>query len=185
MREEGCSPLQSLGWNRNRGWRVKTLDQAVFRKSPRHNIDRPNLSVYWTIPPGKLLSELDSSPNDSAKWIAERRLQAYGPNALRPGAKSPPLRLLLNQFQEPLVPFLSLRRLSLASPGMARCRDRAAVVLGSTTWGSSRNTGQVMPSRSSVPTDDQVQRAARRATLHRFFPNRSCPGTLSYFPRGV
>lgn len=71
--------------------------------SMRHDDDRTALATYWSVTPEQLLTELGTSPKGLSQDDAERRLQKYGPNALKAGRQTTALGLLLNQFKSPLV----------------------------------------------------------------------------------
>ena len=102
----------------------------------RHDDDRTALAAYWSITPEQLLTELRTSPNGLSQDDAERRLQQYGPNALKAGSQTTAFGLLLNQFKSPLV--LILVFAAIISVIAGEWPDAAivlAVVLGSTTLG--------------------------------------------------
>lgn len=112
------------------------LGQAVYRQSARHDDDRTALAAYWSITPEQLLTELRSSSNGLSQDDAERRLQQYGPNALKAGRQATAFGLLLNQFKSPLVLILVFAAIISAIAG--EWPDAAivlAVVIGSTTLG--------------------------------------------------
>ena len=83
-----------------------TFWAKLFTGNPhatRHDDDRTALADYWSIAPEQLLTELRTSPNGLSQDDAERRLQQYGPNALKAGGQTTAFGLLLNQFKSPLV----------------------------------------------------------------------------------
>jgi Mg2+-importing ATPase len=105
-------------------------------RATRHDDDRMALAAYWSITPEQLLTGLGTAPNGLSQADAERRLQQYGPNALKAGSQATALGLLLNQFKSPLVLILVVAAVISAIAG--EWPDAVivlAVVLGSTTLG--------------------------------------------------
>src|SRR4029078_6433662 len=72
-------------------------------RAAKNDGDRTATAVYWSIPPEQLLTDLGTSPNGLSQADAERRLQEYGPNSIKPGGQTTALGLFLNQFKSPLV----------------------------------------------------------------------------------
>ena len=60
-------------------------------------------AAWWSEPAERLLERLGSRPAGLGAAEAAARLRAHGPNALRPRARLAALRLLLRQFESPLV----------------------------------------------------------------------------------
>ena len=58
---------------------------------------------YWSVPPSELAETLGSGPAGLSTSEANRRLGLSGPNELKVGVRSGPLRLLVGQFTSPLV----------------------------------------------------------------------------------
>lgn len=63
----------------------------------------PDLERYWQKQPSDILAELVTSPSGLSSSEAARRLQIWGPNAIRPRKKSTFLLFLLRQFKNPLI----------------------------------------------------------------------------------
>jgi P-type Mg2+ transporter len=61
--------------------------------------DRPS----WTISSDDATNILGSNPGGLSRDEPQKRLLRFGPNLLKPGAKTDALSLLINQFRSPLV----------------------------------------------------------------------------------
>jgi len=70
-------------------WLTRNLSET------QQNADQTALTAYWSAAPERLLSELRTSLNGLSKQDAERRLQQYGPNSIKPGAKPDMTTLVL------------------------------------------------------------------------------------------
>ena len=64
------------------------------------------LDAYWSLPSDALLARLRSSPRGLTSRQARARLGRVGPNAVESAPRAAALRLLLRQFQSPLVVLL-------------------------------------------------------------------------------
>ena len=64
------------------------------------------LDTYWSLSADELFAWLGSSARGLAAEEARARLEREGPNAVEPESRSAALRLLLRQFQSPLVVLL-------------------------------------------------------------------------------
>lgn len=62
-----------------------------------------NVSPYWNMPSDKLAKELGSQPTGLTSGVAEERLIAHGDNRVMATQEAAPLRLLLRQYESPLV----------------------------------------------------------------------------------
>lgn len=60
-------------------------------------------SPYWTMPADELAKKLGSQPRGLTSKIAEERLATYGDNRVRATQETSPVRLLLRQYESPLV----------------------------------------------------------------------------------
>jgi Mg2+-importing ATPase len=58
---------------------------------------------FWSTPADALLERLTSTPNGLGQAEAARRLARYGANRLKPHRRASALRLLLGQFQSPII----------------------------------------------------------------------------------
>jgi len=58
---------------------------------------------FWSIPPSKLLQQLQTTPQGLTDNEAKQRLLSYGYNLLKPKKKSGKLTLLLAQFKSPII----------------------------------------------------------------------------------
>ncbi|MBX9790368.1 MAG: magnesium-translocating P-type ATPase [Pirellulales bacterium] len=93
-------------------------------------------SNYWSASPERLLTDLCSSANGLSQREAERRLDEYGPNTLKPGSQTTALGLLLNQFKSPLVLILIVAAIiSIVAGEWPDAMIVLAVVAGSTGLG--------------------------------------------------
>ena len=102
----------------------------------RHDGDSAELASYWSTPSEQLLLQLRSSTKGLSQADAERRLEQYGPNAIKAGDQTSALGLLLNQFKSPLVLILVVAAIISAIAGeWPDALIVIAVVLGSTTLG--------------------------------------------------
>ncbi len=92
--------------------------------------------AYWSLGPAELLAKFDAGPGGLSAAEAERRLKQFGPNSMEDQARLTPLRLLLRQFESPLV--LILIFAAVVSLGLRQWVDSSvilAVVFGSTLLG--------------------------------------------------
>ncbi|TAL19816.1 HAD family hydrolase [Patescibacteria group bacterium] len=58
---------------------------------------------FWSLPPGEVLTSLETSTNGLDEAEAKRRLQTFGPNAIAIPRRLPRLRIVANQFKSPLI----------------------------------------------------------------------------------
>jgi len=96
----------------------------------------PDSNAYWSVEPAALSAALRSGSSGLAHAEAAARLARTGPNDIAPGAGVEPLRLLLRQFESPLV--LILVFAAVVSLGLRQWIDAAiilAIVLGSSLLG--------------------------------------------------
>jgi Mg2+-importing ATPase len=63
----------------------------------------PHDPRFWSRTPSELVAELGTSADGLSQARASERLQETGPNAVAPEGRAGPLRLLLRQFENPLV----------------------------------------------------------------------------------
>jgi len=82
---------------------------------------------YWSLKPEELLARLDSSPQGLPAAEAQKRLQQFGPNALRPHKQATALGLLLNQFKSPIIIILIFA--TLVSAGLKDWVDAVIILL--------------------------------------------------------
>ncbi len=61
------------------------------------------LSAFWSIPPHELLRSLDAAEVGLDEKEAEKRLNQYGANLIKPRKKSYSIHLLLAQFNSPII----------------------------------------------------------------------------------
>ena len=61
------------------------------------------LEDYWSRPSDELLQKLNTTPNGLTSERARQQLAATGPNTLTAQSKSSAIRLLLAQFNNPLL----------------------------------------------------------------------------------
>jgi len=61
------------------------------------------LAAYWTLEPDELMHRLETGPQGLSAAEAARRLDVYGPNALRAQREVTRLSTLARQFQSPLL----------------------------------------------------------------------------------
>ena len=60
-------------------------------------------SLFWSIPPEQILREMKTSPQGLTEIEAQKRLEQYGFNLLKPPKKSDAFTLLLSQFKSPII----------------------------------------------------------------------------------
>lgn len=77
----------------------------------------PTQASYWSEVPAVLLARLESSPDGLSSDAAARRLIACGRNELQQTVQATPLRLLLRQFESPLVLILVFAAVLSAATG--------------------------------------------------------------------
>jgi len=68
----------------------------------------PNQSAFWSVPANEILSRLQTTPQGLSSNEAQKRLEQYGPNLLKPKEKADTLTLLLAQFKSPIILILLL-----------------------------------------------------------------------------
>jgi Mg2+-importing ATPase len=72
--------------------------------SIRRTVDaRPVMEAYWSLPVDALLGRLDSGLKGLSKVEAARRRARFGPNSIGARPRASALRLLLRQFESPLI----------------------------------------------------------------------------------
>jgi Mg2+-importing ATPase len=71
--------------------------------SPKEHVMSPNLSNFWSLPVEELLRQLETSDAGLAADEAQHRLARFGPNSLKPAARTTTLALLLAQFTSPII----------------------------------------------------------------------------------
>ena len=78
---------------------------GMFSQQRNTNIGSKHTDTqnYWSVPVSKLLEQLDSSSGGLTSAEAKRRLRQYGPNHLKSDRRARNLRLLLSQFESPLI----------------------------------------------------------------------------------
>jgi Mg2+-importing ATPase len=59
--------------------------------------------AFWSVPTTELLERLRATSGGLSSTEAQKRLEQYGSNLLRPKKKSDALTLLLNQFKSPII----------------------------------------------------------------------------------
>ena len=92
--------------------------------------------AYWSLGPAELLAKFDASADGLSADEAALRLKRFGPNSVEDQARLTPLRLLLRQFESPLVLILIFG--AVVSLGLRQWVDSSiilAVVFGSTLLG--------------------------------------------------
>ncbi len=116
----------------------------------------PSGDPWWNRSAAALLAELGSSPAGLSAAEAERRLAAIGPNAVEEGRRLGALRLLLRQFESPLVLILAFAAaVSLALRQWVDASIILTIVFGSALLGFFQEN------RASVA----VERLKRRLAL--------------------
>ena len=88
----------------------------MFAHLPRHAhhyVTAP--AAYWSLPQDKLLHALHSSHEGLTELAARRRLRLYGPNTVGERAHPSGLRVLLRQFESPLIVILVIAALIAAA----------------------------------------------------------------------
>jgi Mg2+-importing ATPase len=81
---------------------------------------------YWSLSLEDLLATLEASPEGLSQEQAERRLGAYGPNALQPKKRATTIGLFVEQFKSPIVLILLFATILSAALGD---RVNAAIIL--------------------------------------------------------
>lgn len=141
-------------------WGVVSLVRAVRRRGRDRAETQPTArkpsTPYWSRPLAELFAELGTSVDGLGAAEAERRLHEVGPNVVRGHQATSAMRLLLRQFQSPLV--LILIFAGVVAGALQNWLEAAiivAMVLGSTLL------GYVQEHRAS----HAVERLRRRLTL--------------------
>jgi Mg2+-importing ATPase len=92
--------------------------------------------AYWSRPPAELMRELAASDRGLSGAEAAERLRRHGPNSVEDEARLSALRLLLRQFESPLVLILVFGAIvSLALRDWVNASIILAIVLGSALLG--------------------------------------------------
>jgi Mg2+-importing ATPase len=140
---------------------------------------------WWSEPAERLLERLGSRREGLASDEAAARLRAHGPNALRPQARLAGLRLLLRQFQSPLVAILAFAALIAALVGDWTDAAMVLVILA-----GSALLGFVQEYRASAVMDRLRARVRARATVLRegqpatVLPEEIVPGDVVLLAAG-
>jgi Ca2+-transporting ATPase len=123
----------------------------------------------WAAEPGDALAELGSSERGLAPAEVARRLQAYGPNELRPPRRESSLTLLLRQFRSPLIYILLVAGLiSLALGELIDAGAIAAVLVFNAAIGFTqelRATRELEALRRLTPDRATVVREGDEQTI--------------------
>jgi P-type Mg2+ transporter len=107
---------------------LKTVQQIV----PDAGADRP----YWAVDASELLTALGSQPAGLSQAEASRRLKRYGENTVKEHGRTNALRLLLRQFESPLVLILIFgAMIALAVHELLDATIVLLIVLGSAALG--------------------------------------------------
>jgi P-type Mg2+ transporter len=117
---------------------MKSLPNLSASTSPKagKQVVQETQAAYWSLATEELLSSLHSSKTGLQPADAEQRLKQYGPNSIRTQQQATALRLLLRQFESPLV--LILIFAAIVSGVVGEWIDASivlAIVLGSTILG--------------------------------------------------
>ena len=77
----------------------------MFSQQQKLNVDSKceTIEDYWYLPVTELLERLRSSSAGLTSAEASERLRRYGPNRLKPDQRAKTFRLLLRQFESPLI----------------------------------------------------------------------------------
>ena len=139
--------------------------RTARRSSPDSALEVPPeaaVAAYWSRSPEALWAALDSSPAGLSSSAAKQRLRTYGPNTLDAGHSAGALRLLLSQFESPLVLILIFAAgISLVAREWSDAVVVLFIVLGSALLGFSqeyRATTAVAQLRSRVTVRANVLR---------------------------
>ena len=128
-----------------------------------------DLDRYWSLPPERLLTALRASPEGLTPQAAARRLKRYGRNVLRARPRASALRLLLRQFESPLI--LILVFAAVVAAMVKDWTDASivlAIVLGSGLLSFAqehRATTAVERLRAQVRVHTTVLRAGKQAIV--------------------
>ncbi len=117
---------------------MKVLPDPLASKPPKVGkmITQAASTAYWSLPPARLFSELNTSRNGLTPADAGQRLKQYGANVIEAQHQATALRLLLSQFKSPLV--LILIFAAIVSGIVGEWVDASivlAIILGSTILG--------------------------------------------------
>ncbi len=114
----------------------------------------PVTKQYWSQPLEGLMAALDTSPAGLSDAKAEDGLERYGPNLLKPKENETPLKLLLRQFQSPIVLLLLFATvLSAILKDWADALIIAAIVIGSALlsfWQENNATSAIQKLRQQI-----------------------------------
>jgi Mg2+-importing ATPase len=131
-------------------------------KPPLQATDATASETYWAVSAEQLLKTLGSSLGGLAAGEAARRRRSIGPNVLRHAQRAGGLRILLRQFESPLVLILVFAALVAA---IARDWTDAAIVLA-IVFGSA-TLGFVQEYRAAATLDALRRRLHVRTTVLR------------------
>ncbi len=124
---------------------------------------------YWSVAPEALLRDLGTAPGGLSAREAAARLRAYGPNAVRDQRETHAGRLLLRQFQSPLVLILVFgAAVSLALREWVDASIILVIVIGSTLLGFAqeyRASAAVAALRRRLALKADVLRDGARASI--------------------
>jgi Mg2+-importing ATPase len=62
-----------------------------------------NAFAFWSIPREELLKRLETTPQGLSGTEAQRRLERYGPNLIKPRRRMGAVTIFLNQFKSPII----------------------------------------------------------------------------------
>jgi len=107
------------------------------RSTQRGGFDQSAASMaYWAYPVDDLLTRLHSDRNGISTRTAKQRLRAYGRNVLRESQRATAARLLLRQFESPVILILIFAAIvSAVVESWADATIVLAIVLGSALLG--------------------------------------------------
>lgn len=75
----------------------------AHKTTSQSQVDLDGSVLFWSIPPPELIQQLDTSGKGLSAHAAMERLGKYGPNRLKPAARSHTLLLLVGQFKSPII----------------------------------------------------------------------------------
>ncbi len=104
--------------------------------APERSPDDDAIGPFWSLAPGDALVRLASRPEGLSGAEAEALLRRYGPNAFKSDEGASVIRLLLRQFESPLVLILVIAAIVAFGLGdLTEASIVLAIVLGSTLLG--------------------------------------------------
>ena len=163
------------------------LSRGLLRRSGERPAQPAAPSAYWSTEAAAVLKAQGSATAGLSSDEAAARLRRHGPNSIEDRPRLTVLRLLLRQFESPLVLILVFgAAVSLFLQDWVEAAIILAIVLGSALLGFAQEYRATAAVASAAPASGADGKgAARRQRSGRSRRRASCPATWSCSPPAI